>query len=85
MRDRATCTVGQLLDELPPEDADAIRQAVSSNVPYQTISSTLRGFGRRIQGQTISRHFRGVCNCDVPQRTVGTGASLSEALASLRS
>lgn len=57
------CSVGQLLNELDDIDAQALRNALESNMRGESISTALRGEGHRIAGTTIQRHRRNRCSC----------------------
>jgi hypothetical protein len=58
------CTVGILLvEKLDDIDAQALRNALDSDIGGEQIAAALREEGHDIQGQTVQRHRRGHCSC----------------------
>lgn len=59
------CSVGQLLDTLPTDEAKALAQAIRNPQWRATqIAAELRAEGHRIGGDTVARHRRGGCKCE---------------------
>jgi hypothetical protein len=59
------CSIGQLIDKLDDLDRQALLNAFSSELKGEQIAAALRSEGHQVQGQTIQRHRRGGCNCDI--------------------
>lgn len=57
------CTVAILLDDLAPEDATALTDALASTLPASAISRAVTATGHRLSQATIGRHRRGDCRC----------------------
>ena len=59
------CTVGILLVErLDDIDAQALRNALDSDMLGEQIAAALREEGHEIAGQTVQRHRRRLCTCE---------------------
>jgi hypothetical protein len=58
------CTVGQLLEKLDHEDAEALRAAINSDMMLETIAAAIRATGVQMSALTVSRHRRRLCLCD---------------------
>lgn len=57
------CRVALLLDDLAPEDATALSDAVASGLPASVISRAVTATGHHLSQATITRHRRGDCRC----------------------
>lgn len=61
---RRSCGVKSLLPELPPDDRDAITEALdNSRLPATAIQRALANNGFEIGIATLQRHRRGACAC----------------------
>lgn len=57
------CSVCKLLDELPDDDAQALREALNTPlVQGAQISRALQAEGHDIKQNTVTRHRRGDCS-----------------------
>jgi hypothetical protein len=67
---RAQCSLVTIYAALSPKDRRELEAAMARPpdvVTHAGIAKVLRAAGHRIDGQTISRHRRGLCSC--PERT----------------
>lgn len=68
VRRGGTCTVTRIRAALPPEDLtwlDAALAAHPDDEPAAGIARTLTADGHPIKGQTVARHRRGECTCEL--------------------
>lgn len=59
----APCSVGELLDTLPSEEAEALQQMLDDGWPAPHIHDAVSAEGHYIGRQTINTHRRGQCRC----------------------
>lgn len=57
------CSVGDLLERLPDEDADALRHMLETGWSQTAIYDAVTGEGHDIGRQTINRHRSQSCSC----------------------
>lgn len=57
------CPVGQLIDSLDKEDADALRSALESSASTRSIHGALRAESYRVDRGLLSLHRKGFCRC----------------------
>jgi len=63
-RARPVCTVSRVLEQLTPEDRQALLDALADpTVLLSAIERALRVDGIEIAAQTLGRHRRGDCHC----------------------
>lgn len=59
----SVCTVGILLDELDPEDRQALESALKSPASIRSIHKALRASGHVVDRNLLSIHRKGRCAC----------------------
>lgn len=60
------CSVGATLDQMGQTDADALQEALHNpNVASMDIVRALNAEGYRVGTSPLSRHRRGLCNCEL--------------------
>jgi hypothetical protein len=61
------CTVGIFLESLPPaeEDGLGILLAPDSGWESEAIAREITARGPSVKGQTVARHRRGGCSCEL--------------------
>ncbi len=57
------CTVRELLETMPPEDAEAFSVALASGYKGTHIAKAMKNRKYNISSYTIQRHRRGGCSC----------------------
>lgn len=57
------CTVGDIINELPQAEKDALISALESRASTRGIFDALKSEGFRIDRQTITLHRKGYCRC----------------------
>lgn len=57
------CTVGQLIDSLPEEDARALVSALNSPASTRSIYLALKTEGLIVDRSNLSSHRQGFCRC----------------------
>ena len=57
------CPVGQLIDSLDVEDAEALRSALVSPASTRSIHEALRAESLRVDRGLLSLHRKGFCRC----------------------
>lgn len=57
-----SCTVCMLLDELPADEAQALRELLADpRWRYSTLAEALKAEGHQVAAHVLSRHGRGQC------------------------
>lgn len=56
-----TCDLTKLLEELPDEEAEAVRAAVYGHMPATVIAKRLHDHGHWVGADAIRRHRNGIC------------------------
>lgn len=64
----APCSVGELLDTLPPEEAEALHTMLTGPWPASRIYEAVIAEGHRVGRQTIGIHRRRQCRCYAAER-----------------
>lgn len=60
-----TCSVTRALDNLPPDQADLLRQALDNrNARGVDIADALVALGYDVTSHTVQRHRRARCRCE---------------------
>lgn len=57
------CKIGTYLIGLPVDDADALREALASQVSHASLSTLLRKYGIYVGPTLIGEHRREACAC----------------------
>lgn len=57
------CGVDVLIESLDADDRATLAGWVSDGREWSWIAAVLRSEGHRMAGQTLSRHYRGLCSC----------------------
>ena len=57
------CPVGQLIDSLDKDDAEALKSALESPASTRSIHETLRAESYRVDRGLLSLHRKGFCRC----------------------
>lgn len=63
-RNKALCSVGQLLSDLALEDREALGQALASSASTRSIYDALRTENYKLDRQSITLHRKGYCRCE---------------------
>lgn len=64
-RPGSICTVKTILDNLSPEDADSLQQAIDNPLIKATaISRALKNRNIKLSDSTVTRHRRKECCCE---------------------
>lgn len=58
-----TCSIGILLNELPPDERADLETALDARYGHSAIGAALRARGHAIGDGTVSRHRRRLCLC----------------------
>lgn len=63
------CSVCQLLHDLPPEEAHALRELLSDKLwRFADLAEALRGEGHQVGAHTLARHVGGKCSAATKMR-----------------
>ena len=57
------CSVGALIDTLPPDEASALQQMLTSGWSQDAIYQAVTDEGHSVGRQTINRHRSQACRC----------------------
>jgi hypothetical protein len=57
------CSVGKLLDELPPDETAALEQMLTGGWSQAEIHAAVTAEGHYVGRQTINRHRSQACRC----------------------
>lgn len=60
---KSVCTVGEIINELPQAEKDALISALDSRASTRGIFDALKSEGFRIDRQTVALHRKGYCRC----------------------
>lgn len=59
-----TCSLKKIIDELSPEDAEALAEALASpHITGRAIADALRAEGYNCRDHSVNRHRRALCQC----------------------
>jgi hypothetical protein len=68
---RTPCSIGQLLKDLPPAEAKALKKMLDAPWrvwPHTAIEAALRDEGHPFGDQMVGKHRRSQCSCAKPKK-----------------